>query len=162
MKKCLLITLILLMAAAMIYAGDNNSNISTGYLRCPVRNSVINNLDATIFNPAGTTELEDGFHIGVQNEIVLRNYSFSGGSDMSAALGLPAGSGLLVLDGSESDDNTYLFPTIMVDYTRNNWAAFFTLTVPGGGGTVTYDPLVESVNCKCIRWINCDEGGLCL
>ncbi len=142
MKKCLLITFILFMAVTMLYAGDNNSNISTGYLRNPVRNSVINNLDATIFNPAGTTELEDGFHIGVQNEIVLRNYSYDE-KDLGGLLNpLLEDAGAYVVDG-ESDDNTYLFPTVMLDYTRDNWSAFFTLTVPGGGGTVTYDPMVS-------------------
>ena len=142
MRKCLLITLILLMGVSMLYAGDNNSNITTGYLRTPVRNSVINNLDATVFNPAGTTELEDGFHIGIQNEIVLRNYSYDE-KDLSSLVN-PAldGTESYVVDG-ESDDNTYLFPTVMLDYTRDNWSAFFTLTVPGGGGTVTYDPMVS-------------------
>ena len=86
MRKYLLITLTLLMAVSMLYAGDNNSNISTGYLRSPVRNSVINNLDATIFNPAGTTELEDGFHVGLQNEMVLRNYSYDE-TDLSGGYG---------------------------------------------------------------------------
>ena len=54
---------------------------------------------------------------------------------------------VLVAPDGESDDNTYLFPTLMVDYTRDNWSAYFTLTVPGGGGTVSYDP-----------WLEIDEG----
>ena len=142
MKKGLLITLTLLMAVSMLYAGDNNSNISTGYLRMPVRNAVINNLDATIFNPAGTTELEDGFHIGVQNEVVLRNYSFD--SDTIDLTPAALGSGYVTATDGESDYNSYLFPTIMAAYTRDNWAAYFTFTVPGGGGEVNYEPLVSA------------------
>ena len=43
------------------------------------------------------------------------------------------------VDG-ESDYNSYLFPTVMAAYTRDNWAAYFTFTVPGGGGEVNYEP----------------------
>lgn len=159
MKKCLLITLILLMGVSMLYAGDNNSNISTGYLRNPVRNSITNNLDATIFNPAGTTELEEGFHIGIQNEFVLRNYSYDE-TDLGGAVNPAyANQGLIVAPDGESDYNSYLFPTIMANYTGSDWSAFFTFSVPGGGGEVHYNPFLE-VDAYLLDPVNVPAPGL--
>ncbi len=76
MKRMLISALVLLMAAGAAFAGDNNSNQSTGYVRSLNRNSVMHNIDAAVYNPAGTTELEKGFHFALQNQFVLRNYSY--------------------------------------------------------------------------------------
>ena len=141
MKKMVFLSLLMMTASAvMLFGGDNNSNISTGYLRSPVRNSVINNIDAVIFNPAGTIELEDGFHLSLQNEILFGKYSYDE-KDLSG------GAGLLLAPDGEANLKTYLLPTIMMNYNQDDWSAYFSLTVPGGGGTVNYDP-----------WLSIDSG----
>lgn len=140
MKKITVFTLMLLMAAGLSFAGDNNSNQSTGYVRSLNRNSVMNNIDAVVYNPAGTTELEKGFHFALQNQFLLRNYSY----DKKPGLPIPSKPLKVNVPDGESDDNTYIFPSAMVDYTGNNWAAFFAFGAPGGGGSVSYKPYART------------------
>ncbi len=137
MKRVFLLTLIFLMAATAVFAGDNNSNLSTGYIRSLNRNSVMNNVDAAIYNPAGTTEMEKGFHCAIQNQFLFRNYSYSKTDVNFKYNGTPYT--VNVPDG-ESDVNTYLFPTAIADYTGNNWSVFFVFDAPGGGGSIIYKP----------------------
>ena len=68
---------ILMLGAATLSAGsiDAKSNLSTGYLRNPSRNTEDSRPEAALYNLAGTGFLKQKFSAEVGNQFVFKEYS---------------------------------------------------------------------------------------
>ena len=76
MKKSVATSLLALMTASAIFASgvENKTNLSTGYLRNPSRNTENKRPEAAFYNIAGTAFLDEGLWIGGGNQFVIKEY----------------------------------------------------------------------------------------
>src|SRR5688572_29263949 len=56
---------------------DNLVNTSTEWIRISARNAATDAADIVVYNPAGLTRLEDGFHINAGNQFIFRKPTHS-------------------------------------------------------------------------------------
>ena len=124
MKK-ILTAISALALSAQLFAGgiDNKSNLSTGYLRNPSRNTETKRPEAVLYNIAGTSFMEDGLVFNVGDQFIFKNYA----NDLDA-------------NNTKYEDkvNVFSFPDFEIVYKRDNWAAFAGFGVFAGGGTLDY------------------------
>ena len=106
--------------------------MSTGYLRNPSRNVEAARPEASFYNIAGTGFMENGLHIEVGNQFIIKEYANTLATDKVAAYGLK--------DGTKYNDETFvwLYPNIDVVYKMNNWAFFGNFGIYAGGGKLEY------------------------
>ena len=126
MKKLMLVLFVAVLAAApltTVLGGsvDHNNNFSAGYVRTFNRAAVTGSADAAVYNPAGTTKLDDGLHISGSNQFVLKEYSHENS------------------DTYKSIDPTLFLPGLFVVYKQDSWAVFSAFNIPGGGGRLEYE-----------------------
>lgn len=131
MKK----SIALLFAGALVtgfaFAGgiENKTNMSTGYLRNPSRNVEAARPEASFYNIAGTGFMENGLHIEVGNQFIIKEYANT--------LDTAAGS---ISKGTKYNDETFVwfYPNIDIVYKMNNWAFFGNFGIYAGGGKLEY------------------------
>lgn len=131
MKK----SIALLFAGALVtgfaFAGgiENKTNMSTGYLRNPSRNVEAARPEASFYNIAGTGFMENGLHIEVGNQFIIKEYANT--------LDTTAGS---ISKGTKYNDETFVwfYPNIDIVYKMNNWAFFGNFGIYAGGGKLEY------------------------
>ncbi|MBN1626518.1 MAG: outer membrane protein transport protein [Deltaproteobacteria bacterium] len=117
---CLSVIVLLLASLAMAGGINNKQNFSIEYDRTASRNAANNSADAAVYNPAGVMQLEDGFYLNAGGFYVMKDYSNTiGGAEYSS-------------------DDPSLIPSLIGLYKKGDWAAFGAITIPGGGGEVTY------------------------
>lgn len=134
MKK----SIALLFAGALVtgfaFAGgiENKTNMSTGYLRNPSRNVEAARPEASFYNIAGTGFMENGLHIEVGNQFIIKEYANTLATDKVAAYGLK--------DGTKYNDETFvwLYPNIDIVYKMDKWAFFGNFGIYAGGGKLEY------------------------
>ena len=131
MKK----SIALLFAGALVtgfaFAGgiENKTNMSTGYLRNPSRNVEAARPEASFYNIAGTGFMENGLHIEVGDQFIIKEYANT--------LDTTAGS---ISKGTKYNDETFvwLYPNIDVVYKMDKWAFFGNFGIYAGGGKLEY------------------------
>ena len=106
----------------------NKQNLSADYFRSLTRNASTDAADIVAFNPAGVMKLQTGLYtkldmIYVDKEYkntVANVYPFQGE------------------DGTYVTDDPSTVPGFFAVLKRDEWAGFFAVTIPGGGGKVTF------------------------
>ncbi len=78
-------------------------------------------VDAAVYNPAGTTFLKDGWHIGFGNQFIIK-------SDVLTYAGMDF----------EANDPVPLYPNISAVYSFGDFAASMHFGVPAGGGSKNF------------------------
>lgn len=106
---------------------DNLANMSSEWIRMNNRNASLDAADIVNYNPAGLPFLEDGFHINVSNQTLIRQPKHT------YNLGLGEGDKSFEQDGIDP-----FLPMIYLAYTKNNWAVSSGVYISGGGATVNY------------------------
>lgn len=147
MKK----SIALLFAGALVtgfaFAGgiENKTNMSTGYLRNPSRNVEAARPEASFYNIAGTGFMENGLHIEVGNQFIIKEYANTLATDKVAAYG--------VKDGTKYNDETFVwfYPNIDIVYKMNNWAFFGNFGIYAGGGKLEYS---EGTSVTALAFLN--------
>lgn len=122
MKKIIAAALTLVCTAALFAGGiDNKTNLNSGFLRNPSRNSEHKRPEAVIYNIAGTGFMDEGLAFNVGNQFIFKTYTNE-------------------LNGTEYKDKkpVYLFPDAEIVYRKDNWAAFLGFGVFAGGGSLEY------------------------
>lgn len=127
MKKTI-ITLFYSALATVVMAGGivTNTNQSASFIRNPARDASVG-VDATYFNPAGLTQLKNGFHVSLSNQFITqtRNIqtSFPGlnRSEFEGTVSAP------------------LFPTAYAVYKKDKFAFSLGFNPIGGGGSAIYE-----------------------
>ncbi len=146
MKKIIFAALIAF-AAVCVYAGgvENKTNMSTGYLRNPSRNTENERPEAAFYNIAGTGFMADGLYIEAGNQFVFKEYANElKTDDKFAANGVP--------DYYSNDETTvFFYPNFDVVYKKNRWSMFLTFGVYAGGGALTYS---EGTSATSLMFLN--------
>jgi long-subunit fatty acid transport protein len=121
--------------SSSIYAGGiiNKQNLSADYIRTLNRNATTDMADAAVYNPAGTTSLQDGLYLKADAIYLMKNY------ENKLPLNFGPG-GVFNAGGGTRDSEEYsLIPGFFAVYKQDRWSVFFDVTIPGGGGKVRYD-----------------------
>jgi long-chain fatty acid transport protein len=127
MRKTLFILFFSFLAIALMAGGIvTNTNQSASFTRNPARDASLG-IDATYFNPAGLTQLRDGFHISLSNQFISQKRTVS-----TTFPGLNRNT----FEGSVSAP---LFPSAYVAYKKNKLAVSFGFNPIGGGGSAAYE-----------------------
>jgi long-subunit fatty acid transport protein len=118
----------LLMNTAFAGGILTNTNQSAQFARMLSRNASID-LDAVYFNPAGLTQLNNGFYFGLQNQTITQNRTIT--------------SEYPYLNPSPKEYkgkvSAPVFPTAFAVYKKDNWAFSAGFGPNGGGGSAKYD-----------------------
>jgi long-chain fatty acid transport protein len=141
MKKTLLATCLFVAAAssppdALAGSIDALSNQSAAYIRTFSRNSATDEADIVSYNPAGTAWLGDGLFLNLNNQTILKKYEIAHRGETFSA-----------------DTPSLAVPSLYAVYKRNDLAAFFSFTVPAGGGSLDYKkgvPFLEPLGLKVV------------
>ena len=130
MKKYLAACLSLVCAGFAFAGGiENKTNMSTGYLRNPSRNTEHKRPEAAFYNIAGTAFMDDGLYIEAGNQFIIKEYKNS--IPNSPFPGFPA--------GSYNDETfVYLYPNADIVYKHDRWAVFANFGIYAGGGKLEY------------------------
>jgi len=128
MKKNVVLLPVALLLMNTAFAGGiiTNSNQSAQFARILSRNASTD-LDAVYFNPAGLTQMENGFYFALDNQSIFQNRSINSEfptlntHDYSGTVSAP------------------LFPTAFAVYKKDKWAFSLGFGPNGGGGTAKYD-----------------------
>jgi long-chain fatty acid transport protein len=148
MKKVLLaVTLVLFCLPLANATIITNTNQSTQYLRLFARNASTD-IDAVYFNPAGLTQLKDGFHIAVHNQTIWQEKTVNNAFPF------------LNESSYVGEVNVPIFPSVFAVYKNEKLAISFGFGPNSGGGTADFSrglpsftvpisqipPLVSSLN----------------
>jgi long-chain fatty acid transport protein len=123
------VVLLMVSLASSLQAGGiiNKQNLSADYIRTLNRNAATDMADAAAFNPAGTAMMENGLYLKADAIYLMKDYSNEMPSSPPFNLG--------TLDSDEPS----IIPGLFAVYKHDQWAGFFGVTIPGGGGKVRYD-----------------------
>ena len=134
MKKIVASSAIALMSVVALFASgvENKTNMNTGYLRNPSRNTEAKRPEASYYNVAGTAYMENGLYVEAGNQFVFKEYGNElNTGDKFAANGLS--------DYYSNDETTvWLYPDADFVYKHNSFAVFGNFGVYAGGGSLTF------------------------
>ena len=134
MKRIAVTSILALLGTAALFASgvENKTNLSTGYLRNPSRNTENSRPEAAFYNIAGTAYLKEGLWIGGGNQFVIKEY----GNELHDDPTLKAAG----INGYYSNDETtvWLYPDFNAVYKKGRWSIFGNFGVYAGGGSLSY------------------------
>jgi long-subunit fatty acid transport protein len=129
-----------------------NTNQSAQFVRMLSRNASID-LDAVYFNPAGLTQLKNGFYFGLHNQTIFQTKTISSefGQNSSPKLSL-------LYDKYEGDVKAPVFPSAFAVYKTDNWAFSAGFGPNAGGGSAKYDHGLPSFEKQIARLVPALSG----
>ncbi|MBL7929668.1 MAG: outer membrane protein transport protein [Bacteroidia bacterium] len=126
MKKILLSAFCVFSAVTFSNAQiDNLTNLSPEWVRTGARNATINSPDAVVYNPAGVSKLEEGWHIGLGNQSFFRKPSHRYNLGFGEVK-------------NEQDGNDMFVPNLYAAYRKGKISGFGGVYIAGGGATANY------------------------
>ena len=133
MKRIAVSAFLAAIATALFASGvENKTNMSTGYLRNPSRNTEAKRPEASYYNVAGTAFMDDGLYVEVGNQFVFKEY----GNELNTG-NVFADKGLS--DYYSNDETTvWLYPDADFVYKHKNLAVFGNFGVYAGGGSLNF------------------------
>jgi long-chain fatty acid transport protein len=134
MKKSAVLLWGMILLLSNAYAGGilTNTNQSAQFVRMLSRNASID-LDAVYFNPAGLTQMKNGFYFGLHNQTILQTKTITSDFGNSSTPLMP-----LIYDKYEGDVKVPVFPTAFAVYKLDNWAFSVGFGPNAGGGSAKY------------------------
>lgn len=133
MKKSFFKVLLVLSCAGVFASGvENKTNMSTGYLRNPSRNTEAKRPEASYYNVAGTAFMSDGLYLEAGNQFVFKEY----GNEMLTGNAFAASG----INDYYSNDETsvWLYPNADFVYKNSRFSVFGNFGVYAGGGSLSY------------------------
>nr|WP_320193414.1 outer membrane protein transport protein [uncultured Desulfobacter sp.] len=122
LRKCLLIVLILGMAAPAFGGGiDNKQNFSSAYAGTLSRNAATDGADAAAYNPAGLMLLKNGTYL----ELDLLPFTFDYDHEYDGE--------------TQTASPNLIAPMVFGVHKWDQWALWGTFTINGGGGETEYE-----------------------
>ena len=126
MKRALIVVTVLVVAQLVVAGGIvTNTNQSAQFVRTLSRNASTE-VDAIYFNPAGLTQLENGWHFALYNQTIMQEKTVENnfpGLNQNEFVG---------------EVNVPLFPNVYATYKKDKFAVSFGFGPNGGGGTADY------------------------
>ena len=137
MKKSAVLICGVLLLMNTVFAGGilTNSNQSAQFARMLSRNASTD-LDAVYFNPAGLSQLKNGFYFALDNQTIIQNRTIN--SEFS----------LLNNPEFKGKVNAPVFPTVFAVYKLDKWAFSAGFGPNAGGGSAKYDKGLPSFEKK--------------
>ncbi|MBQ5720400.1 MAG: hypothetical protein IIV65_07605 [Alistipes sp.] len=130
------------LAATMIiatsaFAGGpmTNSNQSASFLRSIARGTSLDP-DAVYNNPAGVVFMENGFHIGINDQMAAQTRTIS---STYAAFVMGAENHGMATKEFKGEVFSPVIPSVHLAWKHNRWALMAGLGVNGGGGSLEFD-----------------------
>jgi long-chain fatty acid transport protein len=131
MKKTIASLFALLWLASPLWAQiDNLTNLSPEWVRSGTRNASLDGTDIQVYNPAGVSRLDPGFHVTIGNQSSFR-------SPQHDYVQPDLGAGPTPKSYSQ-DGADLLTPNLNLSYTSEKWALFAGVNVVAGGGEANY------------------------
>jgi len=123
---------ILMLGAATLSAGsiDAKSNLSTGYLRNPSRNTEDSRPEAALYNLAGTGFLKQKFSAEVGNQFVFKEYSHKASDAATQSF--------IGTSTYKDEKPVILYPNVDMVYRFGDFAASASFHIAAGGGSLDY------------------------
>ncbi|MFZ4454823.1 MAG: OmpP1/FadL family transporter [Bacteroidales bacterium] len=136
MKKLLALGVLCIGAASSALAGGllTNTNQSVHFLRNPARDASTE-VDAAYTNPAGTTQLSDGFHFSITNQSVSQTRTIT--STFAPFAGNVGNLGVATKEYKGTADAPVV-PSFQFAYKEGKWALSGGFAITGGGGKATF------------------------
>ena len=134
MKRIAVSAFLTAVGASVLFASgvENKTNMSTGYLRNPSRNTENSRPEASYYNVAGTAFLKNGLHIEAGNQFVFKEY----GNEMKTGNALSA---LGIPDYYSNDETTvWFYPDADFVYKHDKYAIWGNFGVYAGGGALKF------------------------
>lgn len=127
MKKTLLVLSFGAFAIASFAGGIvHNTNQSASFIRMPARDASLG-LDGVFYNPAGLTQLKDGFHLSLNNQYITQTRKIY--------TNFPG----LNRDAFEGSVVAPLFPSVYAAYKTGKLAFSLGFNPVGGGGSALFE-----------------------
>ncbi|MBQ1252777.1 MAG: hypothetical protein IIY05_00320 [Alistipes sp.] len=129
------LTLAVATIATSAFAGGpmTNSNQSAHFLRSIARGTSLST-DAVYTNPAGVVFMDNGFHLGINDQMAAQTRKTT--SSLTMGPQLPGGFSETEFEGSVFSP---VIPSVHFAWKHNRWAVMAGMGVNGGGGTIKYD-----------------------
>ncbi|MCW7755107.1 hypothetical protein OOT00_14055 [Desulfobotulus sp. H1] len=122
--KIAVLSTIVFVMAGNVFATllDNNTNLSTEFIRMQARVASADSTDAVVYNPAGTVWMDEGSYGAMHNQSLPKDYTHFYGDRKY-----------------ETTTLTTHNPSLFYVRKASNWSAFAGIAVHGGGGTLDYN-----------------------
>ncbi len=137
MKKTIF-TILYTLAAVSVMAGGivTNTNQSASFIRNPAQDAT-KGISSAYYNPAGMTQLKDGFHLSLNNQFVKQSRFIS----VHYPDGFAQQSGIIPLNNTEFEGTVTapLFPSAYAVFKKNKFAFSLAFNPIGGGGSASYE-----------------------
>ncbi|MEI7677715.1 MAG: aromatic hydrocarbon degradation protein, partial [Bacteroidales bacterium] len=132
MKK--LMVVLCASAATTAFAGGllTNTNQSVHFLRDPARDASTE-IDAAYTNPAGTTQLSDGFHLSLTNQSVFQTRT------ITSTFAPFKGYGDSETKDFKGTASAPIVPSFQFVYKKDKYAISGGFAITGGGGKATFN-----------------------
>ena len=136
MKKIFTILLSLATVTTALAGGPmTNTNQSAAFLRHIARGTTLDT-DAVYNNPAGTVFMEDGWHLGLNNQMAKQTRTIT---STFAPFAMGAGNNGQVTKEFEGEVFSPVIPSVHLTWKKNRWAVMLGMGVNGGGGSLEFD-----------------------
>jgi len=128
MKRFIFVPMLIGVMAVSSYAGGllTNTNQSAQFVRMLSRNASTQ-IDAVYFNPAGLTQMEDGFHFAIHNQSIFQKKTVDSRFPL-------LNNGIY-----EGDVAAPVFPSVFAVYKMNDLAFSVGFGPNAGGGSATFE-----------------------
>ncbi len=129
--KHLMLLALLVISTGPISGGniDYLGNRSVAYLRNFARNAAVDGADMATYDPAGLVFLDEGLHLELGNQLLLKNYSIETVPFWDST----------TVEKYDSREPTFCLPDFHAAYRTGPLAVFGSFTVPAGGGSLVYE-----------------------
>jgi len=126
MKKSLILLVLVFCAVPMTFGQlVTNGNQSAQYIRMMSRNASTD-IDAVYYNPAGLTQMKDGFHLALHNQTIFQEKTVENGYP------------LLNNATYIGDVKVPIFPNVYAVYKKDKFALSFGFGPNAGGGSADF------------------------
>lgn len=136
MKKIFTILLSLATVTTAMAGGPmTNSNQSAAFLRSIARGTTLDT-DAVYNNPAGTAFMEDGWHLGINNQMAKQTRTIN---STFAPFAMGAANNGQASKEFKGEVFSPVIPSVHLTWKKNRWAVMLGMGVNGGGGSLEFE-----------------------
>lgn len=136
MKKIFTILLSLATVTTAMAGGPmTNTNQSAAFLRHIARGTTLDT-DAVYNNPAGTVFMEDGWHLGINDQMAKQTRTIT---STFAPFAMGAGNNGQATKEFVGEVFSPLVPSVHLTWKKNRWAVMLGMGVNGGGGSLEFN-----------------------
>ena len=136
MKKIFTILLSLATVTTAMAGGPmTNTNQSAAFLRSIARGTTLDT-DAVYNNPAGTAFMEDGWHLGINDQMAKQTRTIN---STFAPFAMGAANNGQASKEFKGEVFSPVIPSVHLTWKKNRWAVMLGMGVNGGGGSLEFD-----------------------